>query len=84
MGLIDMNNKVIYLPCEIGDTIYVYKYNTITGDFDIIAKTVKNVRYDAIDNMFMVSDGEFYREFGKKVFLTREEAENYLNNQSNK
>ena len=79
-----MNNKVIYLPCEIGDTIYVSKYNTITGDFDIIAKTVKNVRYDAIDNMFMISDGELYREFGKNVFLTREDVENYLNNQSNK
>ena len=63
---------------------YVSKYNTITDDFDIVAKTVKNVRYDAIDNTFMISDGEFYREFGKKVFLTRGDAENYLNNPSNK
>ena len=74
-----MKNRAIYLPCDIGDTVYIFKYNSITNDFDIVAKTAKNIRYDAIDNMFMVSDGEFYREFGKKVFLTREEAENYLN-----
>lgn len=72
-------DNIICLPCNIGDTIYVYRYNTITNDFDIVTKTVKNVRYDAIDDTFMVSDGEFYREFGKKVFLTREEAENCLN-----
>ena len=80
----DVNNSIFHLPCNIGDTIYVSRYNTITDDFDIIAKTVKNVRYDAMDNTFMISDGEFYREFGKKVFLTREEAENCLNNRSNK
>ena len=74
-----MKDKAVYLPCDIGDTIYVFKYNTIIADFDIVAKTVKNVRYDAMDNTFMISDGEFYREFGKKVFITREEAENYLN-----
>lgn len=72
-------NNTIFLPCNIGDTIYVSKYNTITDEFDIITRTVKNIRYDAVDNTFMISDGEFYREFGKKVFLTREEAENHLN-----
>lgn len=79
-----MKNRAIYLPYDIGDTIYVSKYNTITDEFDIVSKTVKNIRYDAVDNTFMISDGEFYREFGKKVFLTREEAENYLNSHSNK
>lgn len=74
-----VNTGVFHLPCNIGDTIYVNKYSTITGDFDIVTRTVKNIRYDAIDNTFMISDGEFYREFGKKVFLTREEAENCLN-----
>ena len=79
-----MKNRAICLPYGIGDTVYVFKYDSITDDFDIVVKTVKTVRYDAIDNTFMVSDGEFYREFGKKVFLTREEAENYLNSHSNK
>lgn len=74
-----LNNTVVCLPCNIGDTIYVGKYNTITNEFDIVTRTVKNIRYDAVDNAFMISDGEFYREFGKKVFLTREEAENCLN-----
>ena len=75
----DVNSDVVHLPCNIGDTIYVSKYNTITDEFDIVSRTVKNVRYDTVDNTFMISDGEFYREFGKKVFLTREDAEHYLN-----
>lgn len=78
-----LNNTVVCLPCNIGDTIYVGKYNTITNEFDIVTRTVKNIRYDAVDNAFMISDGEFYRKFGKNVFLTREEAENYLNSLPN-
>ena len=74
-----LSNNIVFLPCNIGDTIYVGKYNTITDKFDIVSRTVKNIRYDAIDNTFMISDGELYRKFGKKVFLTREEAKNHLN-----
>ena len=38
-----MKNRAIYLPYDIGDTVYVFKYNLIIDDFDIVAKTVKNL-----------------------------------------
>ena len=38
-----MKNRAICLPYGIGDAVYVSKYNTITGDFDIVVKTVKTI-----------------------------------------
>lgn len=77
-------NDVIYLPCDIGDIIYTYRYNFEDKEFEIIGRPIKDIQYSVKDSTIMISDGEFFREFGKEMFLTREEAENYLNSLLNK
>ena len=78
------SNNAISLPCNIGDTIYTYRYNFEDNEFEIIDRPIKDIKYSVRDSTIMISDGEFLREFGKEMFLTREEAENYLNSLPNK
>ena len=77
-----LNNTVICLPCNIGDTAYTYKFTFLPADereFEIIPKIIRDIQYNALENKIMISDGISFKELGKEIFLTREEAENYLN-----
>lgn len=77
----ESEGKLIHLPCEIGDTVYVkmqfggyaeaevrdYSYFISCG-FCVV---VTSIKFDKQNIPFS--------EFGKTVFLTREEAESALN-----
>ena len=82
---------LIELPCKVGDTVYVpWKYDGVSS---IAFFTVKHIifthgkeayirtGFDTDDTGFynQFNGGQFdFIDFGKTVFLTREEAENRL------
>ena len=86
-----MSNNVVVLPCNVGDTVYyvidlgslvdarVLEMKIlrveITDEMKFYAKTVKKFRYNYA--WFGSAD------FGKTVFLSREEAENVLKDRNN-
>lgn len=64
------NGLLVCLPCKVGDTIYM-----------IVTKASKSRNtYSFIKKTTLSSSNIFYviRDFGKSVFLTREEAERAL------
>ena len=67
---LEEQGRLITLPCKVGTRIY-----RIVPDFSVCWPDP--VKYKVIWDTFKLSD--FY-EFGKKVFLTREEAEEALKN----
>ena len=65
-------NGVIVLPCNVGDTVYfVYCGN-------IFPHTIKRFEIDKHGNFAFSSFPFTFKDFGKTVFLTREEAEKAL------
>lgn len=72
------DGRLVDLPCKVGDEIFSFRWNVKNEKYEVHTGKVKNVRYDSSDGIVMVSDGEMYRVFGKKVFLTREAAEKAL------
>ena len=84
-------NNVVVLPCKVGDTVYyVIDLGSLvdariletkilciemTDEMRFYAKTVKKFRYNY--SWFGSAD------FGKTVFLSREEAENVLKERNN-
>lgn len=81
-------NGVIAMPCKVGDTVYVL--------FGEPSHTIKELRvrtivfgetHDSIGftnkSLFTIWDKRWYDYFGKTVFLTREEAEQAIKEQSN-
>lgn len=81
VGLADylLANGIIVPPCKAGDTIYfdTYKHGESIG---IQPHKVANVSIVvSTERPFGCVGADIYdREFGKTVFLTREEAENAL------
>lgn len=67
--------RLVVLPCEVGDDIFTKSWSIKNQKYEVFAGKVKNVRYDAIDGSVMVSDGEYYNEWGKDAFPSRQEAE---------
>lgn len=65
---------LIKLPCKVGDMVYYKKGQYIYGD------TVKRILLDGIDNQIIIDGNRAFMfcDFGKKVFATRKEAENLL------
>lgn len=65
---------LIKLPCKVGDMVYYKKGQYIYGD------TVKRIVLDGIDNQIIIDGNRAFMfcDFGKKVFATRKEAENLL------
>ena len=71
---------LVRLPCKVGDEIFSFRWSIKNQKHEVCTGKVKNVRYDSVDSSVMVSDGEYYRVWGKTVFPTREEAEEALRN----
>lgn len=76
----ESEGKLIHLPCRVGDTVYSIK------NYHINECKVDWIRIDtrkSITIRLMTKDYIFYdvsrKDFGKTVFLTREEAERALN-----
>lgn len=75
-------SRFVEVPCKVGDTVYVIE--DIAGEKKIIQDTVETIgigyyadginiyQFDGIK-----TDG-YFSDFGKTVFLTREEAEQAL------
>ena len=68
----DKAGRLVVLPCKVGDTVYF----TLLGR--IIEKPVFSiVSFSASERIYCAGTSEYFRleDFGKTVFLTREEAE---------
>ncbi len=69
-----LENGVIVQPCKVGDILYdIYDYTTVK---EITVKEI-NIRIDKRNKPWLIIGGYYYGfvEFGKTVFLTKEEAE---------
>lgn len=79
--------RVVALPCMVGDTVYVIE--SIAGDEKIIQDHVETlgIGYYADGISIYQFDGVktdgYFEDFGKTVFLTREEAEQALKGREN-
>lgn len=80
----DKGGRVIILPCKVGNTVYTN--NRVLGTDgtvydDVCARKIKGYGGNALNEVWLIASGEycdfsiFPSEFGKTVFLTREEAE---------
>lgn len=69
-------NKFVELPCKIGDTVYGIDYPR--GDIKVVVP-------EEVTGIAIETNCDFYKltDFGKTVFLTREEAERALNSSEN-
>ena len=82
----DQEGRVVVLPCKVGGTVYAIVQ--VFGDDGvrprIIEKKITEIGGNALNKVWMVNKGNKYEdrfspsEFGRTVFLTREEAEKAL------
>lgn len=80
----DKDGRVVVLPCQVGDTVYTIEhiFDIDNGVCDeICARKVIGHGGNNLNQLWLVGSGGicnayiFVSEFGKTVFLTREEAE---------
>lgn len=66
-NLIDLEEQglLIKIPCKVGDTVYEVKESITTNGYCIIPRKIRTL------TLLMILAGDF----GKTVFLTKEEAE---------
>lgn len=80
----DKDGRIVVLPCKVGDTVYMIEriFDIDNGVCDeICARKVIGHGGNNLNKLWLVGSGGicnayiFVSEFGKTVFLTREEAE---------
>ena len=80
----DKDGRVVVLPCKVGDTVYMIEhiFDIDNGVCDeICARKVIGHGGNNLNKLWLIGSGGicnvsiFVSEFGKTVFLTREEAE---------
>lgn len=72
----DKDGQLVVLPCKVGDTVYFAAW---FGTYPHIVKRVVEPYFYTDDARGHGSSADFsLRDFGKTVFLTREEAEKAL------
>ena len=80
----DKDGRVVVLPCRVGDTVYMIEriFDIDNGICDeICARKVIGHGGNNLNKLWLIGSGGicnayiFVSEFGKTVFLTREEAE---------
>ena len=83
----DKDGRVVVLPCKVGDTVYMIEriFDIDNGVCDeICARKVIGHGGNNLNKLWLIGSGGicnvsiFASEFGKTVFLTREEAEKAL------
>ena len=83
----DKDGRVVVLPCKVGDTVYMIEriFDIDNGVCDeICARKVIGHGGNNLNKLWLVGSGGicnvsiFVSEFGKTVFLTREEVERAL------
>ena len=83
---LEEQDRLIELPCKVGDTVWSFVYKTIIcGEVIAIKYEIEVENYgtsigEKITIDFSDIDGEFeatvdFQDFGKKVFLTKKEVE---------
>ncbi len=71
-------SKFVELPCKVGDTVYVLG----TYSANIYPQKVLDIRLKEKCSYINLDMGSYdFNDFGKNVFLTKEEAEEALKNQ---
>lgn len=67
----EAEGRMMALPCKVGDMVYYRR------GLDILGDTVERIILDGIDNQVLVGAHKAFMfwDFGRNVFLTREEAE---------
>ena len=74
----DDEGRLLVLPCKVGDMVYFRRGRDIIGD------TVERIVLDGMNQVFVGAHKVFiFRDFGKTVFLTREDAEKALEGTNN-
>lgn len=77
-----IKNGVIVLPCNAGDTVYdIYEaLNNGGNDIRALKVTDIHVHFDKRNKAWIIIGGYYFAidDFGKTVFITREEATNAL------
>lgn len=74
----DREGRLLVLPCKVGDMAYFRRGRDIIGDI------VERIVLDGMNQVFVGAHKVFiFRDFGKTVFLTREEAEKALEGMKN-
>ena len=73
---------LIRLPCKVGDTVWDIKYNWVRGSVVTRYDTAQNIGKKYNEHIHIIFNG-FHgcfnvKDFGKTVFLTKEEAERAL------
>ena len=80
----DKDGRLVMLPCKVGDTVYMIEhiFDIDNGVCDeICARKVIGHGGNNLNQLWLIGSGGicnayiFVSEFGKTVFLTREEAE---------
>lgn len=89
----DKDGRVVVLPCKVGDTVYtnnrVFGADNAMHD-EICTRRIKGYGGNALNKVWLIANGDycdlsiFPSEFGKTVFLTREEAEKALEERKGK
>lgn len=73
---------VVVLPCKVGDTVYdIYEtFHNGEGDARALKVTDIHIHLDKRNKAWIIIGGYYFAldDFGKTVFLTREEAERAL------
>lgn len=81
-------SRIVELPCKVGDTIYDIYECVANGNTHIRELKVKdiNIRLDLRNRVWLIVCGYYFdcADFGKKVFLTRKEAEEALRKEREK
>ena len=89
----DKDGRVVVLPCKVGDTVYMIEriFDIDNGICDeICARKVIGHGGNNLNKLWLVGSGGicnayiFVSEFGKTVFLTREEAEKVMKGETEK
>lgn len=74
----EKEGRLLVLPCKVGDMVYFRRGRDIIGD------TVERIVLDGMNQVFVGAHKVFiFRDFGKTVFLTREDAEKALEGTKN-
>ena len=89
----DKDGRVVVLPCKVGDTVYMIEriFDIDNGVCDeICARKVIGHGGNNLNKLWLIGSGGicnvsiFVSEFGKTVFLTREEAKKALEERAGK
>ena len=82
-----LDHGVIVLPCKVGDTVYdIYEpLNNGGNDIRKLKVTETHIHIDKRKKAWLIIGGYYFCicDFGKTVFLTREEAEKALKEREN-